>query len=146
MALNRVIVMGRLVADPVLRYTQGAQGKPVASLRIAVERDYTDQSGNRGADFFDVTAWNKIGENVSKYFKKGMMAIVEGRLESTAWQDKNGNKRVSISINAERVRFGEAKKAQDGAPAQQGYDGAPNYTGQDFEAIDDMENEEDLPF
>lgn len=148
MALNRVILMGRLVADPVLRRTQ--DGKPVTSFRIAVERDYPDQSGNRPADFFSITTWRQA-ELVEKHFKKGTMAIVEGRLVSNYWQDKNGNKRVSIEVEADNVRFGESKKASQGttAPApsnQPEYGAAPDYTSQDFTAIDQMENEEDVPF
>ena len=92
--LNRIILMGRLTRDPELRHT--GSGTAVASFSLAVERDFRDKaSGQRVTDFIDVVAWRQTGEFVSKYFTKGRMAVVEGRLQIRDWQDRDGNKRRS---------------------------------------------------
>jgi single-strand DNA-binding protein len=108
MALNHIDIMGRLVRDPELRQTNG--GKPVASFTLAVDRDRKNQSGERETDFVDVTAWNNTAEFVSKYFAKGRLAVVSGRLQMRKWQDKDGNNRVSAEIVADSVYFGDSKK------------------------------------
>ena len=84
--LNKVIIMGRLVKDPELRRTQS--GTAVTSFRIAVDRDFKSQDGSKQADFFDVVAWRNTAEFVSKYFTKGRMAVVEGRLQTRDWTDR----------------------------------------------------------
>jgi single-strand DNA-binding protein len=118
--LNKIIIMGRLVKDPELRRTQS--GTAVTSFRIAVDRDFKSQDGSKQADFFDVVAWRATAEFVSKYFTKGRMAVVEGRLQSRDWTDKEGGKRVAIEIVADNIYFGDSKR--DGA----GYEGgAPSY-------------------
>lgn len=109
--LNRIILMGRLVRDPELRRTQS--GTAVAAIRLAVDRDYKTQSGERQADFFDVVAWRATAEFVSKYFAKGRMAVVEGRLQTRDWTDKDGNKRVTTEIVAETVYFGDSRRSTD---------------------------------
>ena len=91
--LNKVIIMGRLVEDPELRRTQS--GTAVTSFRIAVDRDFKSQDGSKQADFFDVVAWRSTAEFVSKYFAKGRMAVVEGRLQTRDWTDREGGKRVA---------------------------------------------------
>ena len=106
--LNRVIVMGRLVRDPELRRTQS--GTAVTSVRIAVDRDFKDQNGEKQADFFDVVAWKSTAEFVAKYFTKGRMAVVEGRLQTREWTDRNGNKRVTTEIVADTVYFADSKQ------------------------------------
>lgn len=115
--LNRVIVMGRLVRDPELRWTQS--GTAVTSIRIAVDRDFKGQSGEKQADFFDVVAWKSTAEFVAKYFTKGRMAVVEGRLQTREWTDRNGNKRVTTEIVADKVYFGDSKQAEISAEQQQ---------------------------
>ena len=92
--LNRIILMGRLTRDPELRHT--GSGTAVASFSLAVERDFRDKtSGQKTTDFIDIVAWRQTGEFVSKYFTKGRMAVVEGRLQMRDWQDRDGNKRRS---------------------------------------------------
>ena len=118
--LNKIIIMGRLVKDPELRRTQS--GTAVTSFRIAVDRDFKSQDGSKQADFFDVVAWRATAEFVSKYFTKGRMAVVEGRLQSRDWTDKDGGKRVAIEIVADNIYFGDSKR--DGAGE---YGGASSY-------------------
>ena len=109
--LNRIILMGRLVRDPELRRTQS--GTAVAAIRLAVDRDYKAQNGEKQADFFDVVAWRATAEFVSKYFAKGRMAVVEGRLQTRDWTDKDGSKRVATEIVAEKVYFGDSRRSTD---------------------------------
>ena len=107
--LNRVILMGRLVRDPELRRTQS--GTPVASFSLAVERDFKNQStGEKTTDFIDIVAWRNTAEFVSKYFAKGRMAVVEGRLQIREWKDQNGNNRRSAEVVADNVYFGDSKR------------------------------------
>ena len=106
--LNKVFVMGRLTRDPELRRTQS--GTAVASFSLAVDRDYKSQSGEKETDFFDVVAWRSTGEFVAKYFTKGRMAVVSGRLQIRNWQDKEGNKRRSAEVVADNVYFGDSKR------------------------------------
>lgn len=106
--LNHITIMGRLTRDPELRSTQS--GVTVASFTVAVDRDYADQSGSRETDFIDCVGWRQTGEFVSKYFSKGSMIVVDGRLQSRHWQDRDGNKRTNWEINADRCYFGEAKR------------------------------------
>ena len=120
--LNRVNLMGRLVRDPELRQTAG--GTPVATFSLAVEQDFKDKStGERSADFIDVVAWRQTGEFVSRYFTKGRMAIVEGRLQIRDWTDKEGNKRRSAEVVADQVYFGDSKRDGDGGGFNQSYSG-----------------------
>ena len=109
--LNHVTMMGRLCADPELKTTQS--DIPVCSFRIAVERDYGPKDGDRETDFFDVTAWRGTAEFVSKYFTKGRMIAVDGRLQAQNWTDREGSKRVSVEIVADSVYFADNKR--DGA-------------------------------
>lgn len=105
--LNHITIMGRLTRDVDLKTTPA--GVPVASLTIAVERDFAE-GGEKKTDFIDCTAWRQTAEFVSKYFQKGSMAIVSGRLQIREWQDKEGNKRRTAEIVADNVYFGEGKK------------------------------------
>ncbi len=110
--------MGRVTRDPELRHT--GSGTPVASFSLAVERDFKDKaSGERGTDFIDVVAWRSTGEFVSKYFTKGRMAVVEGRLQIRDWTDRDGNKRRSAEVVADSVYFGDSQKSQDTQSAPQ---------------------------
>ncbi len=111
--LNHIVLMGRLVRDPELRRTQS--GVPVASFRIAVDRDFGNrETGEREADFIDVVAWRQTGEFVSKYFAKGRMAVVSGRLQMRNWTDNQGNKRTSAEVVADNVYFGDSKRDSEG--------------------------------
>ena len=113
--LNHITVMGRLIRDPELRRTQS--GTAVASFSIACDRDFKDKAtGERATDFIDIVAWRTTGEFVSKYFTKGRMAVVSGRLQMRDWTDKEGNKRHTAEIVAENVYFGDSKSKEDQEP------------------------------
>ena len=133
--LNSIMLMGRLVRDPELRYTQ--KETPVASFTLAVDRDFSGKE-DRQADFIDVVAWRKTADFVSEYFRKGSMAVVQGRLQIRDWTDRDGGKRRSAEVVADRMYFGEAKGcsvSSDKKPA-----GVPV-------RFEDMEGDEgDLPF
>ena len=129
--LNKIFLMGRLTRDPELRRTQA--GTAVASFSLAVERDFKDKnSGEKVADFIDIVAWRNTAEFVSKYFSKGRMAVVEGRLQIRDWQDRDGNKRRSAEVVAENVYFGDSKRDSDGgsyANRSNSYYGNNSYGG-----------------
>jgi single-strand DNA-binding protein len=108
MMLNKIFLMGRLTRDPELRRT--GNGTAVTSLTLAVDRDYKSQSGEKETDFIDVVAWRSTAEFVSKYFTKGRMAVVEGRLQIWDWTDKDGGKRRSAQVVADNVYFGDSKR------------------------------------
>ena len=121
--LNKIFIMGRLTRDPELRRTQS--GTAVTSFSLAVDRDFKSQSGEKETDFIDVVAWRSTAEFVAKYFTKGRMAIVEGRLQIRPWTDKDGNKRRSAEVVADNIYFGDSKR--DSAGDMGGYS-APAYT------------------
>lgn len=130
--LNHIVAMGRLVRDPELRRT--GSGIAVTSFRIAVDRDFVPKDGGeRKADFIDCVAWRQTGEFVSKYFAKGRMIIVDGRLEMRDWTDKEGNKRTSAEIVVNNVYFGDNKRddASNSGSYSNSYGSAPsgNYNG-----------------
>lgn len=106
--LNRIILMGRLTRDPELRHTQ--QGTAVASFSLAVDRDVKGRDGEKATDFIDIVAWRSTAEFVSKYFAKGRMAVVDGRLQVRDFTDRDGNKRRTAEVVAENVYFGDSKK------------------------------------
>ena len=120
--LNRIILMGRLTRDPELRHTQ--TGTAVASFSLAVDRDFKDRnSGERATDFIDIVAWRQTAEFVSRYFTKGRMAVVEGRLQIRDWTDKEGGKRRSAEVIADNVYFGDSKRDSDGGSYSSGFSG-----------------------
>lgn len=148
--LNVVAIMGRLARDPELRQT--TTGKNVASFRIACDRGRKDANGQSQADWFDVVAWDRTSEFVCKYFQKGSMIVVDGRLQSRKYQDKDGNNRTAIEIVANNINFAGPKNQNGGEPTVSSYDAPPqtapqpSYSdgkGDDFALIDD---EGDLPF
>ena len=116
--LNVAIIMGRLTRDPELRRTNS--GKPVASFTVAVDRDFAPEGQEKETDFIDCVAWQGTAEFVEKYFKKGSMIALKGRLQLRNWTDKDGNKRRTAEIVADNVYFGEAKKSQEGSNTPQG--------------------------
>ena len=132
--LNKIILMGRLTRDPELRKTQS--GTAVASFTLAVDRDYKPQDGERETDFIDIVAWRGTAEFVFKYFYKGRMAVVEGRLQVRDWKDKDGNKRRSTEVIADNVYFGDSKRSESGTPAE---------TSGEFQELPEEEKGE-LPF
>ena len=112
--LNKIFIMGRLTRDPELRRTQS--GTPVTSFSLAVDRDFKSQSGEKETDFIDVVAWRSTAEFVAKYFTKGRMAVVEGRLQMRDWTDKDGNKRTAYEVIADGVYFCGSKQTADTTP------------------------------
>ena len=117
--LNHITLMGRLVRDPELRRT--GTGIAVASFRIAVDRDYAPKDGGeRKADFIDCVAWRQTGEFISKYFTKGRMIVVDGRLEMRDWTDKEGNKRTSAEVIVDNAYFGDSKRDGDNSNSSYG--------------------------
>ena len=115
--LNKIIIMGRLTRDPELRRT--GSGTAVTSFSLAVDRDFKSQSGEKETDFIDIVAWRSTAEFVSKYFTKGRMAVVEGRLQIRDWTDRDGGKRRSAEVIADNVYFGDSKRegGSDYSPA-----------------------------
>ena len=110
--LNKIFIMGRLGRDPEVRYTQA--GKPVASFSLAVDRDYTDQTtGKRPTDWIDVVAWDARARFVQQYFRKGRVAVVEGRLQVRDYTGRDGSKRRAVEVVADSVYFGDSKPAPD---------------------------------
>ena len=120
--LNKIILMGRLTRDPELRRTES--GTAVCSFSIAVDRDFKSKNGEKETDFIDIVAWRATAEIVSKYFTKGRMAVVEGRLQIRDWTDKEGGKRRSAEVIADNVYFGDSKPKDGGEE-----DDIPAYTG-----------------
>jgi len=144
--------MGRLTRDPELRYTQSQT--PVASFTVAVDRDFgKSENGDKQTDFIDCVAWRNTAEFVQKYFTKGTMAAVSGRLQIRDWTDRDGNKRRSAEIVADNVYFGESKRSRDesgSSPRSSSYDSYPAFnqgsadSGPAFSDLSDADGE--LPF
>ena len=150
--LNHITIMGRLTRDPELRRT--GTGVAVASFTLAVDRDFgKNENGERETDFIDCVAWRQTGEFVSKYFTKGRMAVVSGRLQIRPWTDKDGNKRRTAEVIADNVYFGDSRREEGGnnnysAPANNGFGGyaapAASNPASDFTMLDD--DDAQLPF
>ena len=150
--LNHIVIMGRLTRDPEIRYTQSQT--PVASFSVAVERDVGGRDGGeKQTDFIDCVAWRQTAEFVSKYFTKGSMAVVSGRLQIRDWTDREGNKRRSAEVVADNIYFGESKRRDGGDNRGERADtsySAPKYeapaaeSGSAFSELGDDDGE--LPF
>ena len=149
--LNHITIMGRFVRDPELRRT--GSGVAVASFTLAVDRDFkSGNSGEKEVDFIDCVAWRQAGEFVSKYFSRGRMAVVSGRLQIRSWNDKDGNKRRTAEVVADNVYFADSKSEpastapQASAPTNYGTPAysAPNYPSSDFQMLED--DDAQLPF
>ena len=147
--LNHITIMGRLTRDPELRRT--GSGIAVASFTVAVDRDFGGRDGGeRETDFIDCVAWRNTGEFVSKYFTKGSMAVVSGRLQIRSWTDKDGNKRRTAEVVADNVYFGESKRTGEGNAYGGNSYSAPAYSApasapaSDFAMLDD--DDAQLPF
>ncbi len=150
--LNKAILMGRLVRDPEMRYTQN--NTPVVSFTLAVNRQLKKDE----TDFIDIVAWSKTAEFVSKWFTKGMQVAVTGRIQTRNWEDKQGNKRTSVEVVAEEVHFADTKKAENAgqgnsfnaprANTAQAPQNMANYDlpsgGSDFSELEDDDG--DVPF
>ena len=142
--LNKVILMGRFARDPECKYIGD---RKVANFTLAVDRGRKNANGEREADFIDCAAWGSSAEFVQKWFAKGMMAIVVGRIQTRHWEDRNGNKRVSVGIQVDEITFDETKKARAGA---RGNDLMPELPPVDPDALgaDDFAplDDSDVPF
>lgn len=135
--LNHIVLMGRLTRDPELRHT--GSGTPCANFALAVDRDFgKNENGEKETDFVDIVAWRNTAEFVSKYFSKGRMAVVSGRLQIRSWTDKDGNKRRTAEVVADQVYFGDSKNA---ATDNNSYTAPAN----DF-ALIDGDDDAQLPF
>ena len=135
--LNKVIIMGRLGADPELRYLQN--NVPVARFSLAVDRDFKDKaSGQKVTDWIGVVAWRGTAEFAAKYFRKGRVAVVEGRLQTNSYTDQAGNKRSYLEVVAESIYFGDSKASAPGQPATES-------NGQTFTEESDVDDGQ-LPF
>ena len=154
--LNHITIMGRLTRDPELRRT--GTGIAVASFTVAVDRDFSGKdSSEKETDFIDCVAWRQTGEFVSKYFTKGRMIVVSGRLQIRSWTDKEGNKRRSAEVVADNCYFGDSKRDSDGgsayggssysappAPSYGGYSAPAAAPASDFAMLED--DDAQLPF
>ena len=131
--LNHITIMGRLTRDPELRRT--GTGIAVASFTVAVDRDFGGRDGGeRETDFIDCVAWRSTGEFVSKYFTKGSMIVVSGRLQIRSWTDKEGNKRRTAEVVADNCYFGESKRSNEGGSYNGNSYGGNSYGGNTYSA------------
>ena len=129
--LNHITIMGRLTRDPELRRT--GSGVAVASFTVAVDRDFgKNENGEKETDFIDCVAWRQTGEFVSKYFTKGSMIVVSGRLQVRSWTDKEGNKRRTAEVVADNCYFGESKRNDGGSYGGGNSYGGNNYGGNNY--------------
>ena len=145
--LNRIVLIGRLVADPELRYTQS--GIPVSSFCIAVDRNYKNAAGERETDFINISAWRKLAELICEYMKKGRLIAVEGSLQMRKYQTREGENRTAYEVQAENVQFldrGGSGKGMDGpAPSHSDADAPPPPEPSSMGPAMDDDNS-DLPF
>ena len=139
--LNKIILMGRLGRDPEVRYTQS--GTPVASFSLAVDRDFVDQAtGRRPTDWIEVVAWNTKAKFAQQYFRKGQLAVVEGRLQIRDWTDKDGSKRRTAEVVADQIYFAGAKTA----PPSEGNADERSLPAQPAQEFMEQDDEGELPF
>ena len=140
--LNKIIIMGRFTRDPELRRT--GSGTAVTSFSLACDRDFKSQSGEKETDFIDVVAWKSTAEFVSKYFSKGRMAVVEGRLQIRDWTDKAGNKRTTAEVVADNVYFADSKRSESNDNQKENFNALSGRLSDDFVPV--IEEDGDIPF
>ena len=140
--LNKIIIMGRLTRDPELRRT--GSGTAVTSFSLACDRDFKSQSGDKETDFIEVVAWKNTAEFVSKYFSKGRMAVVEGRLQIRDWTDKAGNKRTTAEVVADNVYFADSKRSESNDNQKENFNALSGRVSDDFAPISEEDGE--IPF
>ena len=140
--LNKIIIMGRLTRDPELRRT--GSGTAVTSFSLACDRDFKSQSGEKETDFIEVVAWKNTAEFVSKYFSKGRMAVVEGRLQTRDWTDREGGKRVATEIVADNVYFADSKRSESNDNQKENFNARSGRLSDDFVPISEEDGE--IPF
>ena len=134
--------MGRLTRDPELRRT--GSGTAVTSFSLACYRDFKSQSGDKETDFIEVVAWKNTAEFVSKYFSKGRMAVVEGRLQIRDWTDKAGNKRTTAEVVAGNVYFADSKRSESNENQKENFNALSGRLSDDFVPISEEDGE--IPF
>ena len=134
--------MGRLTRDPELRRT--GSGTAVTSFSLACDRDFKSQSGDKETDFIEVVAWKNTAEFVSKYFSKGRMAVVEGRLQIRDWTDKAGNKRTTAEVVADNVYFADSKRSESNDNQKENFNALSGRLSDDFVPISEEGGE--IPF
>ena len=140
--LNKIIIMGRLARDPELRRT--GSGTAVTSFSLACDRDFKSRSGDKETDFIEVVAWKNTAEFVSKYFGKGRMAVVDGRLQIRDWTDKDGNKRVTAEVVADNVYFADSKRSESNENQKENFNSLSGRLSDDFVPISEEDGE--IPF
>ena len=140
--LNKIIIMGRFTHDPELRRT--GSGTAVTSFSLACDRDFKSQSGDKETDFIEVVAWKNTAEFVSKYFSKGRMAVVDGRLQIRDWTDKAGNKRTTAEVVAENVYFADSKRSESNDNQKENFNALSGRVSDDFAPISEEDGE--IPF
>ena len=140
--LNKIIIMGRLTRDPELRRT--GSGTAVTSFSLACDRDFKSQSGEKETDFIEVVAWKNTAEFVSKYFSKGRMAVVEGRLQIRDWTDKAGSKRTTAEVVADNVYFADSKRSESNDNQKENFNALSGRLSDDF--VPASEEDGDIPF
>ena len=134
--------MGRLTRDPELRRT--GSGTSVTSFSLACDRDFKSQSGEKETDFIEVVAWKNTAEFVSKYFSKGRMAVVEGRLQIRDWTDKAGNKRTTAEVVADNVYFADSKRSESNDNQKENFNALSGRLSDDF--VPASEEDGEIPF
>ena len=140
--LNKVVIMGRFTKDPELRRT--GSGTAVTSFSLACDRDFKSQSGEKETDFIEVVAWKNTAEFVSKYFSKGRMAVVEGRLQIRDWTDKSGSKRTTAEVVADNVYFADSKRSESNENQKENFNALSGRLSDDFVPISEEDGE--IPF
>lgn len=143
--LNCVTLMGRLVADPELRTT--TTGKDVATFRIAVDRSYAKQGEERQTDFITIVAWGSSALFVSRYFSKGSMIAIQGRIQTRPYEDNNGNKRTAFEVVASEVSFcGSKNEGNSNSEKPNNSPAIPTYTPAPSNEFEEIGADDDLPF
>lgn len=140
--LNKVFLQGRICQTPEMKTTNS--GTQVCTVSLAVDRDFKSKDGEKETDFITVVAWKNTAVFLSKYFTKGRMAIVDGRLQTRSWEDKDGKKRVAVEVVADNIYFGDSKNDKSGEE-KVSYDTEPARGGVSVE-FDEIEDDDSLPF
>jgi single-strand DNA-binding protein len=141
--MNRVILVGRLTKDPELRYTPN--GVPVATFTLAVNRAFTNQAGEREADFINCVIWRRPAENVANFLKKGSLAGVDGRLQTRSYEGQDGKRVYVTEVMAESVQFLEPRNASAGATGDRGEGGYNNPPREQRAPYNNNQNQQQRP-
>lgn len=142
--LNKAILMGRLTRDPEHKYINN--NMPVCTFTLAIDRNTKTANGEKITDFINCVAWGQKADFIKQWFSKGMMAIVEGRVQSRNWEDKNGNKRTAIEVNVNEISFGETKKSREANGQTEPNYQVPSYAPNIEPDFTELDDEGDVPF